>query len=106
MLHKEDKFPYEVYLVAGSQAKKKGDNKIYVMKWNEMCKTVHDDDDVESEDGDDDNAVDNTKDPIMRFEGIPHKGGCNRIRTMNGSNIVATWNDENEVAVYDVKVAL
>lgn len=32
--HKNDKFPYTVYLCAGSQALKKNENKIYVMKWS------------------------------------------------------------------------
>lgn len=41
--HKQDKFPMTAYMVAGSQAEKKSDNKIYVMKWSEMYKTVNED---------------------------------------------------------------
>ena len=33
----------EAYFVAGSQAEKKSDNLIYVMKWSDMQKTVNED---------------------------------------------------------------
>jgi hypothetical protein len=42
----------------------------------------------------------------MKFECVPHKGAVNRIRSMHGTGIVATWNDENEVAVYDISKAI
>ena len=34
--HKKDQCPMDVYMVAGSQAEKRADNKIYVMKWGAM----------------------------------------------------------------------
>lgn len=34
--HKKDQFPMDIYMVAGSQAEKRTDNRIYVMKWGEM----------------------------------------------------------------------
>ena len=42
----------------------------------------------------------------MRFEVVPHKGSVNRIRSLHGTGIVATWNDEAEVAIYDVSEAV
>lgn len=36
MKHKNDRFPYTSYLVAGSQATKKNENRLYVMKWGGM----------------------------------------------------------------------
>ena len=33
-----------MYFCGGSQAVNKNENKIYVMKWDEMAKTLHDDD--------------------------------------------------------------
>ncbi len=101
--HKHDKFPYTVYFCAGSQALKKSDNKIYAMKWSDMCKTLKDDD-VEGEGSESDGEYD--KDPEMRFECVPHKGCVNRIRSMHGTGIVATWNDESEVAVYNISSAI
>lgn len=100
--HKTDKFPYTVYFCAGSQSLKKNENKIYVLKWSDMCKTLKDDDvDISDEENDEDG-----KDPVMRYESIPHKGCVNRIRSLHGSGVVATWSDENEVGIYDVTQAV
>ena len=41
--HKNDTHPMTVYLCAGSQAEKKSDNRLYVMRWSEMYKTLHED---------------------------------------------------------------
>jgi ribosome assembly protein RRB1 len=79
---------------------KKSENKIYVLKWNEMHKTLKDDD-VSSDEDEDETG----KDPVMRFETVPHRGCVNRIRSMHGTGIVATWSDENEVGIYDVTSA-
>jgi ribosome assembly protein RRB1 len=38
--HKSDKFPYTVYFCAGSQSLKKNENRIYVLKWSDMQKTL------------------------------------------------------------------
>lgn len=45
-------------------------------------------------------------DPNLRFESVPHKGSINRIRSMHGSSIVATWNEDGEVGIYDVSKAI
>jgi ribosome assembly protein RRB1 len=99
--HRNDKFPMTAYMVAGSQAEKKTDNKLYVMKWSEMFKTVNEDD-VDS-DSDDSDSV---REPIIRYEVIPHRGAINRVRSMHGSSIVATWNEEAEVGIYNIAPAL
>jgi len=73
-----------------------------VLKWSDMCKTLKDDDvDISDEENDEDG-----KDPVMRYESIPHKGCVNRIRSLHGSGVVATWSDENEVGIYDVTQAV
>ena len=100
--HKSDKFPYTVYLCAGSQALKRSENKIYVMKWSNMQKTLKDDDEDSDNEGSDE---DETIQPDMKFEVVPHKGSVNRIRSMHGTGIVATWNDEAEVGIYNVSEA-
>lgn len=70
-----------------------------------MHKTLKDDD-VPSDEEDGENEPPEAKDPVMRFEAVPHKGCVNRIRSMYGTGIVATWNDENEVGIYDVSAAV
>lgn len=62
-------------------------------------------DDEELESGEEDNEEE-ARDPVMRFETVPHRGCVNRIRSMHGSGIVATWNDENEVGIYDISQAV
>ena len=98
--HVKDTYPYDAYVVAGSQAFKKSDNKIYVMKWTHLTKTLNDDDEeVIEEEGNDEDAK-------LYYEGIPHKGGVNRIRSMHGSNIVATWGDEGDFSIFDLTEAI
>jgi len=97
--HKNDKFPMTAYMVAGSQADKKSDNKLYVMKWSEMYKTVHEDD-VSSD------SEQEVREPIIRYETVPHRGAINRVRSMHGSPIVATWNEDREVGIYNVTSAV
>jgi len=46
------------------------------------------------------------KEPIIRFESIPHRGVVNRIRSLYGSSVVATWNDEGEVGIFNVGSAV
>ena len=40
------------YMVAGSQAEKKSDNRIYVLKWSDMYKTVKEDEENSDDDSD------------------------------------------------------
>lgn len=102
--HRHDKFPMTCYMVAGSQADKKSENKLYVMKWSEMYKTVNEDEVNSDMDSDEENEK--YKEPVIRFEAVPHRGAVNRIRSMHGSPIVATWNEDAEVGIYNVSQAL
>lgn len=100
-----------VYFCAGSQSLNKNENKIYVMKWSDMVMTVNDDK-IPDENSDDDeqDLIDKMnftpKEPVIRFESIPHRGCVNRIRALHGSNIVATWSDEGEVGIYNIQPAI
>lgn len=67
-----------------------------------MCRTLKDDDELESDEENEEEA----KDPVMRFETVPHRGCVNRIRSLQGTGVVATWNDENEVGIYDISRAV
>jgi len=76
-----------------------------------MEKTLNDDDVPEDNSEDDEEDIieklnSKMKEPVIRFESIPHRGCVNRIRTMHGSPIVATWNDEGEVGIYNISSAL
>ena len=43
---------------------------------------------------------------MIRYEVIPHRGAVNRVRTLHGSSIVATWNEDAEVGIYNDAPAL
>ena len=110
-VHKEDKFPMSVYFCGGSQTQNANENTIYVMKWFDMDKTLHNDElPEENSDMDEDDLMEKMnnaqKEPIIRFESIPHRGSVNRIRSLHGSSIVATWSEEKEVGIYNVSQAI
>ncbi len=96
--HKQDKYPYTVYLVGGTQTdqKSKVSNKLYVMKWTDMYKTQYDN---QSESDDDPDNLD--EDPDLLYEWVPLKSSINRVRTMNSSAVTALWTEAGEVAIYD-----
>lgn len=92
----------DVYMVAGSQAEKRADNRLYVMKWADMQRTTFEDE--ECSDSEEEEL--RSREPIIRFESIPCRGGINRVRSMHGTPIVAAWTDEAEVAIYNVSSAV
>lgn len=93
-------YPFDVYVVAGSQAVKRSDNKVYVMKWSNLYKTLNEEDDDEIVENEDDEDV------KLYYEGVSHKGAVNRIRSMHGSNIVATWSDEGDFSIFNMSEAI
>lgn len=79
------------------------------MKWSNMEKTLLQDKEVSDNSEDDEEDMIRKlaiKEPIIRFESIPHRGVVNRIRSLHGSSIVATWNDEGEVGIFNVAQAV
>jgi ribosome assembly protein RRB1 len=110
-VHKNDKYPMTTYFCGGSQGQNQNENKLYVMKWTEMEKTLYDDvvPEDNSEDDQDDiiEKMNNIpKEPVIKFESIPHRGVVNRLRSLHGTGIVATWNDEGDVGIYNVQSAI
>ena len=71
------------------------------MKWSELFKTVNED----QSDSDSDNS-ETPHEPVISYENVPHRGGVNRLRTMHGSPIVATWNEEAEIGIYNIAAAV
>ena len=68
-----------------------------------MAKTVNEDDQNSDSEGSDGGA---RPEPVIRYEVIPHRGAVNRVRTLHGSSIVATWNEDAELGIYNVAPAL
>eukprot|EP01017_Pseudomicrothorax_dubius_P048078 TRINITY_DN8696_c0_g1_i1.p1 TRINITY_DN8696_c0_g1~~TRINITY_DN8696_c0_g1_i1.p1 ORF type:complete len:560 (+),score=176.48 TRINITY_DN8696_c0_g1_i1:124-1803(+) len=92
------KYPYTVYLVAGTQASSATKNEIYVMKFAELHKTKYDDDSMDGDSEDEDND----EDPKLQIRSVAHRQPINRVRSMNSSPIVAVWDEAGVVSIIDL----
>ena len=93
-----DKYPYNTYIIAGSQTNEKN-GYFYFMKWYNMRKTKYDDDPEKGEDDEDDD--DDKINPFMKYEKIKVNGNINRVKSMKNSSICALWNDSPSVDIID-----
>ncbi|KAI9203872.1 WD40-repeat-containing domain protein [Polychytrium aggregatum] len=95
-------YPATAYIVAGSQAEKAKDNKIYVMKMSQLHRTKNDDNDMDDDDDDDNDDLDD--DPLLESKTVPHFGGINRIRRMPHpeAKIVSTWAETGKVHIWNL----
>lgn len=94
-------FPHIAYLVAGTQAESVKNNKLYVLKVSQLCKTKHDDDEEDDASSDDDGEED---DPIMEHRWVSHPGAVNRVRSMTQKpGIVASWSEMGLVHIWNLQ---
>ena len=93
-----DKYPYNIYMISGSQTATAKENKLYVMGWEGMHKTLNDD----GEDSENEHEDDWGQSPKLNYKYISHPGAINRIRAMNSSNIVATWSELGTISIYNI----
>ena len=94
----EDKYPYNTYIIAGSQTNEKN-GYFYFMRWYNMRKTKYDDDPDKGED--DDEEEEDKINPFMKYEKIKVNGNINRVKSMKNSSICALWNDSPSVDIID-----
>ena len=95
----EDKYPYNAYIIAGSQTNEKN-GFFYFMKWYNMRKTKYDDDPDKGED-DDEEEDEDKRNPFMKYEKIKVNGNINRVKSMKNSSICALWVDSPSVDIID-----
>ena len=95
----EDKYPYNTYIIAGSQTNEKN-GFFYFMKCYNMRKTKYDDDPDKGEDDDEEEDEDKIN-PFMKYEKIKVNGNINRVKSMKNSSICALWNDSPSVDIID-----
>jgi len=104
------KLPGTAFVVAGTQADKPGNNKIFVMKMSEMHRTRREEEDEDEDDKDDDADIEeDVRDENAKIEHrwIKHTGAVNRIRCMpQNPNIVASWSDTGRVFLWDLSPQL
>lgn len=60
------------------------------MKWTNLRKTKDDD----TPDSDSDSGDEADSNPMLYFETVNHYGATNRVRSLGGTPLVATWSDQ------------
>ncbi|EPZ32121.1 Optic atrophy 3-like domain-containing protein [Rozella allomycis CSF55] len=100
-------FPMSATIVAGSQASNACDNKLYVAKLSNLCKTKYDDD---SDEESDDDEEENNGEPILSVRTASLNAGVNRVRAMpqstNEHRIVSAWTDDGKVRLFNIAEAM
>ncbi|CAJ1383638.1 unnamed protein product [Effrenium voratum] len=95
-------YPMTAYVVAGSQASRTEDNRLYVMKWHKLYKTSKDGKEDEDEDESEEESEDEHE-AALESKTTPHPGGVNRVRSMpQAGHIVATWADTGKVHMWNL----
>ncbi|TFK77303.1 glutamate-rich WD repeat containing [Pluteus cervinus] len=108
------RYPATAFIVAGTQADVAKNNELVVYKMTSLHRTQKDGagSDSESDDGDDDENLD--EDAILEYRSIPHLGGINRTRAqplpaatplppVTQPYHVATWAETGKVHIWDVR---
>lgn len=99
-------YPASLYVATATQAEKKKDNELYVLKLSQLAKTLvkdeEEDDDEDNEDEDDFEG-----DPVMESESVSLRDTTNRLRISphaanTGEYFTATSSENGEVLIYDL----
>lgn len=113
------KFPHSLTAVIGTQADYDRNNKITVLKLNDLGKMKNDNEEEEDSDDDDDNSDsdsdsdDEDHEPTLEYYSMKHDGGVNRLRVLQPTPeqqqqqqidqvIVSTWSSKGIVNLYNV----
>ncbi|XP_065215073.1 glutamate-rich WD repeat-containing protein 1 [Planococcus citri] len=107
-------FPHSCYVVAGTQAAKRNQNNIIVMKMSNLRKTQkekeNEDDSSDESSSDEETDADgiSSKSPVMNSSPIAHFGCINRIRSsvFNNTVLAAVWSELGRVTIWDLKTHL
>ena len=93
------KYPLSLYVVSGSQAAQKNKNQLYIARFSDLHKTKNDDD---SEIFDEEDS-ENDEEPKIDVFNIKLTAAVNRVRSLNGTGIVAVYSENSTVAIYDCR---
>lgn len=97
-------YPQSILMVTATQASKKKDNELMVLKLSQLNKTLVKD---EEEDEEDDEEDDNDSDPIIENENLALKDTTNRLRVSPFASsgqeaLAATMCENGEVYIFDL----
>mmetsp|Transcript_5162 Transcript_5162/g.10830 ORF Transcript_5162/g.10830 Transcript_5162/m.10830 type:complete len:602 (+) Transcript_5162:68-1873(+) len=123
------RFPHTVTMVVGTQADKRGKNKLSVLRMSDLCRIPgsgrektekelddemlgdawkHENDDDSDSSSSDEEAEEEELDPVLENYSFPHSGGgINRIRVCpHNPSVVGVWGENGEVSLYDIGGAI
>ena len=96
-------YPQSILMATATQASKKNQNELMVLKMSQLTKTLV----KENEDEDEDEEEDDDMDPIIENENIPLKDTTNRLKVSPFANaaqevLCSTMSENGEVYIYDL----
>ncbi|KAK9243349.1 WD40-repeat-containing domain protein [Lipomyces tetrasporus] len=96
-------YPKSTYFVTGTQAKRKRENEITVVKLSDLSKTLQRDDDSEPDSDNDDND----SEPILESRSLPTTDTTNRIRVSpnaakTNEYLTASMSESGDVYIWDI----
>ncbi|AMD21760.1 HFL096Wp [Eremothecium sinecaudum] len=96
-------YPQSILMTTATQALKKKDNELLVLKMSQLTKTLLKEDD---EDDDEEDDEDNDMDPIIENENIPLRDTTNRVKVSPFAHaqetLTATMSENGEVYIFDL----
>ncbi|KAH3680768.1 hypothetical protein WICMUC_000119 [Wickerhamomyces mucosus] len=99
-------FPASLYVATATQAQRKKENELLVLKLSQLAKTLVKDEENEDDD-DEDNEDGFEGDPIMESETVPLRDTTNRLRVSphagkTGEYFTAVSSENGEVQIFDL----
>ncbi|KAI1728220.1 histone-binding protein RBBP4 or subunit C of CAF1 complex domain-containing protein [Ditylenchus destructor] len=109
-----ENYPATCYLVGGTQAEKRKDNQLVIMRLSNMNPIEKEKEDEDSEEGqssDEEEAEEErekAKLPVMQAAIIPHYGDVNRVKCQNigPTPVCAVWNEQGKVQIWNLSNSL
>lgn len=100
-------YPATVYVATATQASKKKDNELLVLKLSQLSKTLVKDDNEDDDNDEDEDDDSYDADPIMESETLALRDTTNRLRVSphaatTGEYFTATSSENGEVYIYDL----
>lgn len=107
------KFPHSLTAVIGTQADYDRNNKITVLRLNDLGRMKNDNEDSDDEGSEDSDSDDEDYEPTLEHYSLKHDGGVNRLRVLQPTPeqqqqnqidqvIVSTWSSKGIVNLYNV----
>lgn len=99
------KYPQTAYILAGTQADRPSNNRLYLMRWSGLARTGGFTEEEEAEMAENEEEPEECKgEPVLETCEVKHQGGVNRVRVLQDGQqtLAASWSDTGKVFIYDM----